>query len=356
MTTRDLLLAGVALGATWSALASAQAGESGATPQRFERAEVHMGTPFRLVFYADTETLANKAATAAFSRVAELNGSLSDYLPESELSRLGAASPTPEPLAVGDDLWRVLRHAQRLARATDGAFDVTVGPYSRLWRRARRRRAVPESELLEQAAAAVGYEKLRLHECRQSVSLLAERMRLDLGGIAKGYAADEALAVLRKHGITAALVDAGGDVVAGAPPPGRATWHVAIAEVVEADEEQATPTPQLLLEDAAVATSGDLYQYLEVDGRRYSHIIDPRTGLGLPGPSSVTVIAPDGITADSLASAVSVLGAERGLELVRQTPRAACRFVWIDEEDRTQARATDNFAQYLQQTTTTIAK
>jgi thiamine biosynthesis lipoprotein len=148
-------------------------------------------------------------------------------------------------------------------------------------------------------------------------------MRLDLGGIAKGFATDEALAALARNGIDRAMVNASGDMSLGAPPPGSEGWKIGIAPL-DADEP---PSRFLRLERCGVATSGDLWQFVEINGRRYSHILDPRTGMGLTERSSVTVVAPDGITADSLASAVSVLGPDRGLLLAEETEGASALVV-----------------------------
>jgi thiamine biosynthesis lipoprotein len=157
--------------------------------------------------------------------------------------------------------------------------------------------------------------------------LLKPEMRLDLGGIAKGYAVDKALAVLRRRGITRALVDAGGDIGLGDPPPGKPGWGIGVAPL----EPGGPPGGFLWLSRRAIATSGDTQQYVVIDGVRYSHLVDPRTGLGLTDHSSVTVIAPDGITADGLASAVSVLGPRQGLRLVEETPGAAALVVRAPE-------------------------
>lgn len=276
---------------------------------RFEYEQVEMGVPFRLALYAANETTANNAARAAYERIGELNRSMSDYDPESELMRLTRRSTPGEPVPVSPELFFVLQRSLALSHASEGAFDVTVGPVVGLWRRARRRNELPDPERLAQAKRRVGYCFLRLDEPARTVTLLQPGIRLDLGGIAKGYAADEALKVLQRHGISRAMVDGGGDIVVGDPPLGEPGWRIALE----------WPATTIFLKNAAVATSGDAYQHVEIDGTRYSHIIDPRTGDALTVASSVTVIAADGITADSFASAVSVLGPERGLALVERT-------------------------------------
>jgi len=284
---------------------------------------MEMAVPVKIVLYAPDKSVAEAAAEAAFRRIRELNGILSDYDPASELRRLGDTSEPGKPVAVGDELWRVLSHAQSLSERSAGAFDVTVGPMVRLWSRARRRKRLPSPERLESARKLVGYQLVRLHPKSQSVELLKPGMRLDLGGIAKGYAIDEALATLRRNGVTRALVDAGGDIRLGAPPPDRPGWLIGVAAL----EPDAPPSRYLWLADRAIATSGDTWQFVEIEGRRYSHLVDPRTGIGLTDHSSVTVVAGDGITADGLASAVSVLGPEKGLKLIEDTPDTAAFIV-----------------------------
>jgi thiamine biosynthesis lipoprotein len=223
-------------------------------------------------------------------------------------------------IEVSADLWAVLDRGQAVARASEGAFDVTVGPYVRLWRRARRQRALPEAFRLTAARSEVGYHYVTMDATRRRVRLERPGMRLDLGGIAKGYALQEAYAELERSGLPRALVTGGGDMVAGEAPPGRPGWRVDIAPL---DTAEGGHPRQVRLRRRALATSGDLYQRLELDGRRYSHIVDPRTGIGLTDHSLVTVIARDGMTADALATAVSVLGPGRGLRLIEAEPGAA---------------------------------
>jgi thiamine biosynthesis lipoprotein len=297
-------------------------------PARFEFAQVHMGTEFKIVFYATDSGTAQRASNAAFGRIVALDAIMSDYNPGSELMRLCRQAGGP-PVKVSPDLFRVLSHAQQLARRSNGAFDITVGPIVRLWRDARRRGRLPERDRLDQARRLVGFENVKLNEKAKTAQLMKAGMLLDLGGIAKGDAADEAIAVLKAQGITSALVGGAGDIAVSAPPPGSAGW---VIEVEPIDPKNAADARFFLLRDGAVSTSGDLEQHVEIGGVRYSHIVDPRTGMGLTGRSSVTVVAPDGITADSLATAVSVLGPERGLKLVKSYPGTGVLFVRKNEQ------------------------
>ena len=286
---------------------------------RFEFLRTEMAVPVKLVFYCIDAATANGAAEAAFARAHQLNAILSDYDPHSELRRLCATAAEGEAVPVSEDLWAVLSRAQEISRHSGGAFDITVGPVVRLWRRARRREVFPPQDRLAEARQLVGYELIRLDPDRRTVALLKPNMRLDLGGVAKGYVIDQMLAELRKQGITRALVDAGGDVGLGDPPPGQSGWRIGVAPL----EPKAEPSRFLNLARCGVATSGDMWQFVELGGRRYSHLIDPRTGIGLTDHSSVTVVAADAMTADALASAVSVLGPEQGMGLIEKMPDTA---------------------------------
>ncbi len=286
----------------------------------FEKAE--MGLPFRVSLCAPDEATAKAAADAAFARVALLNGILSDYDPDSELSRLSRSSGRGKAIPVSSTLWKVLARAQEFAVRTDGAFDVTIGPLVNVWRRARRKQEMPSAELLAEMKARVGYKNLRLDPEHQTAELLVPEMRLDLGAIAKIFAVDEAIAVLKERGISRALVGGSGDMTASDAPPDLPGWRI---EITALDVPGAPPSEVVYLKNRSIATSGDTFQRVEIDGKRYSHIVDPRTGLGLTDHGLVTVIAPDGMTANGLSTSVSVLGPERGLRLVEETPGAAAR-------------------------------
>jgi thiamine biosynthesis lipoprotein len=261
--------------------------------------------------------MGKQSASAAFSRIDALNHILSDYERDSELNRLSASAGSGKIIRVSDDLWEVLTTAYQVSEETKGAFDITVGPYVKLWRRARRRGELPEPDRLQQVQASVGYQYILLDSIHQSVQLTQPDMLLDLGGIAKGYALDEAMEVLKKHGITTALVDGGGDILVSDAPPGEKGWAIAIEGTVQNENVE---TPTSLFTHQSIASSGDLYQFLEVEGQRYSHILDPKTGIGMTTQIRVTILAPTGILADAYASAVSVLGVEKGLAFIENKP------------------------------------
>jgi thiamine biosynthesis lipoprotein len=273
----------------------------GAELQPFEAVEAHMGTLFRIKLYAVDALQAESAFRAAFDRVRNLDAILSDYKPDSELNQV-----SQNPRRISDDLFRVLAASQRLAEETGGAFDITLGPVIRLWREARKNNRLPDSAALREAGRRCGYRKLHLDAVNRTATLDHAGMELDVGGIAKGYAADEALAALKQLGIRNALVAASGDLAFSDPPPGQRGWKIGVGSFDRVLE----------LSNAAVSTSGDAEQHVDADGKRYSHIIDPGTRMGLSSGITVTIVAPRGIDADGISTAVSVLGVERGMAFV----------------------------------------
>ena len=280
--------------------------------ERFEFEEQHMGTYVRLILYADSSEVAEKAAKEAFASFHSLNAIMSDYDSESELSLLDASRGW---ICISDDLFTVLRAAKHYCTISDGAFDVSCGPMVRLWRRSRRLQSLPREQYVEQAKQLVGNHLWELDEQTQSVRLLKEGMKFDLGAIAKGYAIDKAFEVIEKHGISSQLVDAGGDFRVGAPPPDTEGWKIA------KDNET------VLLKNIAMATSGGRFQFVEIEGVRYAHIVDPKTGLGITSLATVHVTAPTAMEADALATAVIILGKEKGNALIDKLPNVTVEVV-----------------------------
>lgn len=298
---------------------TAQVGEP-KPDQRFEYEEPHLGTTVRLVIYAGSEELADEAARGAFARVRELNSRLSDYDADSELNEFCRRSGSGQAVPVSDDLWAVLVRAEELARASDGAFDISLGPLIRLWRKARRERQLPTLDARTATQECCGFRFVRLDREKQTVELLKPRMQLDLGGIGKGFIAQRVREFLADRGLKRVLVGLGGDLSLGEPPPGKTSWRIAVSPFDDPETPEPEVTLVLGLTHAAISTSGDVFQFVEIDGQRYSHIVDPKTGLGLTDRFAVTVVAADGGLADGLATAISVLGQERGFQLLKQYP------------------------------------
>lgn len=289
----------------------------------YEGVEPHMGTLMRIELYAQNEEQAKQALRAAFDRIAQLDDTLSDYKPASELDRITEAA-IGHPVPVSEDLFRVLSAAQKLSQESDGAFDITLGPLTHLWRAARKKGRAPSEEDIRAASARCGYRKMHLDREHRTVLFDMPGMQLDAGGIAKGYAADEALRVLSKLGIHSALVAASGDLAFSDAPPGKPGWQIGIDSL---DTAQAPLTRTLILSNGAVSTSGDMEQHLDVNGTRYSHIVDPRTGEGLTRRITATVLARHGMDADGTTKVVSVLGQSRGLAFIEHHPCLAALVV-----------------------------
>jgi thiamine biosynthesis lipoprotein len=306
--------------------------------RRFEFQSAHMGTLFTITLYASEKAPAESSAEAAFRRIAALEDIMSDYQADSELMRL-CDQPFGKPVAVSAELFEVLQRAQQYSELSGGAFDVTVGPYVRLWRFARKRKVLPSPLELAEAAKAVGYKNLRLDPRTRMVTLLVPNMRLDLGGIAKGYAADQALGLLKSRGISRALVAASGDIAIGDPPPGQPGWKISITDL---DTRPNVVSRNLLLHNAAVSTSGDTEQFIAIGGIRYSHILDPITGLGLTNRIQASIIAPNATATDALATTVCILGPERGLALIEALPKTSA-LVLVKKDGHTRSFPSRHF-------------
>lgn len=295
-----------------------------ARERRFEFTRVAMGVEARVVVYARDGARAAEAAGVAYDRIEAIDLALSDYRAASEVSRLSAAR-AGERVAVSADFEACARRALEIARLSGGAYDPTVGPVVRLWREARRLGERPDEEALGQARALVDYRFVGVEGGR--AWKVREGVTLDFGGIGKGYAAHQALLALRGAGHPRALVSLAGDVAAGDAPPGAAGWTIDVGSGRGAMR-------RVVVRGACVSTSGDTEQYIEIDGVRYSHIVDPRTGLGVTSRVAVTVIAERGEEADALASAVCVLGASSGMEfLARHFPAVRALVEWPEEVD-----------------------
>jgi thiamine biosynthesis lipoprotein len=277
---------------------------------RHEYQQIHMGMRVRIVLYAADPAHARRAAEAGFSRIAALDAIMSDYRASSEVRRLTSAAQR-----VSAELFAVLSRARAIAEATGGAFDPTVGPLVALWREARRTKRMPDASRLEVARSRVGWRHLVLDPAGRTVRFARDGMAVDLGGIAKGWILQDALRALGGQGIARALLEAGGDIVVGEPPPGAEGWNI---ETPDADERFAARASRL--RNAALATSGPTAQFVDIEGRTYSHVVDPRTGIGLTSGLIASVIAPDGATADALATAITVAGADGAAALAARFP------------------------------------
>jgi len=281
---------------------------------RFTFSQPKMGSPFTIIFYSADSVRAKTAAEQCFQLVDSLVNIYSDYLDSSELNKLCAtAGKTNNYVRVSPVLFDILSHSKTGYEKSNGTFDITLGPVTKLWRKARKEKVFPDSAMVKEKLALTGFNKIKIDSVIHSVLLLQPGMQLDLGGIAQGYIAQHVINFLKAKNIENALVDVSGDIVAIGAPPNTNGWTVGINVPGKTDELQ---KKNLLISNKAVTTSGDAYQFFEHDGKRYSHIIDPKTGYGITSQKNVTVIANDGTTADWLTKACSILSTRKAKKLV----------------------------------------
>lgn len=299
---------GLALLIAWTWLSSAHGQEKEAALLRHEASALCMGTKFHCVLYGKEQAGMVKAADAAFQYGREMEQLFSDYLEDSELNLLCQSAPAPRKTS--DELFEVLQWSIRLAEFTNGAFDPTVGHMSRIWRRAKRRNEMPGEAEIIRALSLANWRNLELDAAKRTARVSPGTL-LDLGAIAKGWTAEAMLKKLAAAGYPQALVACSGDIAAGAAPPNEKGWRVAIRPFGDSGESAEKPAIQekiVFLTDCSVSTSGAAFQYFEYEGKKQSHLIDPRTGRALTVDRACAVIAPRGAVADALATACCVLG------------------------------------------------
>ena len=323
---------------------------------RTEPATLHhsylvMGTFCRMIITTGPDqSTAQTAADAALLEIQHIEALASTYRPDSEVSqlselRLGTAR------VLSTEIFTVLVRSLYYSNLTDGAFDITVGPLTKLWRTAVESDRLPTPEELAAALALVGYDKITLDSAKGTITLSQPGMSITLDAIVKGYAADLALEAIRQQGVRAALLDLGGDIVCFGAPPAQEFWRVGIQNPFKpATVPMETYSDSLLatikLTDAAVATSGNYQRTFEVQGRAYSQIFDPRTGKPVEYAPSVTIIAPTAADADALATACSVLPVAEALKLINSIPHTEALLI-TGSQDAPAFHSSNGFRDYL---------
>ncbi len=280
-----------------------------------------MGTFVRIVVIAKDSDTAGKCIENAFKQINKVDGLMSDYKSDSEISSVNRDG-FKKAVQLSQSTFEVLQRSIEFSKLTDGAFDITVGPLVELFRKAKKKQVFPEQNEIADARSKVGFEKLKLDDRNRTVQFTVEGMQLDLGGIAKGYAVDKSVETMQTHGATGGMVDLGGDIRCfGAPLKGRDHWVIGLQNPdMGKDSNGREVLLKLKVTNGAIATSGDYQQFIIIEGKRRSHIIDRNTGTSTEGLSSVTIIADNATNADALATAVSVMGYENGLKLVEKIP------------------------------------
>ena len=270
-----------------------------------------MGSRFEITAVASDEEVARQAIGRAYDEIERIEAMISSWRPTSETSTVNRRAGVG-PTEVSPELYGLIRRSLKLSALTDGAFDVTFAGVGSLWDFDDPTPTLPEPAAIRAALEHVGYQKVALDPESRSVFLDDSGARIGFGAIGKGYAANRAVWVLKQEGITAGVVNAGGDLVAYGQQENGSQWEIGIAHPRDRDRIFA----RLPLTEQAVVTSGDYESLFEIDGKRYAHILDPRTGWPVDHLASVTIVCPDAELADGLATAVSVMGPDAGLALV----------------------------------------
>jgi FAD:protein FMN transferase len=308
-------------------------------PQTAQHAREVMGTLAEITAVADDQDTASHAVQTAYQRLDQLEQLMSTYKPNSEISRLNRLS-AGQSMKLSSDTFRVLQKSLCVAEQSGGAFDITCRPLLNLWKEAAQNDHLPDKYKLKQTLEHIGSHYLRLNPEDQSVTVMIDGLQVDLGGIAKGYGLDAAAETMQKVGATSGLVNVGGDVLAfGRRSDGR-HWTIGIRNAFGPGL-----MGKLKVTNRAVTTSGIQQRFYNIKGERYSHIIDPRTGLSAEQAPSVTVIADQAIDADAWATVFSVLSVEEGKKLAEKLKYLEVLWVWGDADQLQQAE-TPGFAQY----------
>ena len=298
----------------------------GSPPVMVKRTQMHMGTLVSITAVGADDQAANRAINAGFQEVKRLEQLLSTWLPTSELSRVNASAGVM-PVHVSPETLTVVQLAVQAAQMTDGGFNIAIGPAVEAWSVVEGQRIPTELEL-DALRPLVDLQAVHVDLENRTIFLEKTGMRIDVGGIGKGYAADQAVTVMKKAGVVAGIVALSGDIKTFGRLPGGKRFPVAIQHPRKEEESLAF----IDLQDEAISTAGDYERFFEKDGIRYHHILDPRTLQPARSCQSVSVIAKDGVWADGLDTGIFVLGPERGMELVEQLPDIEA--IIVDHEGR----------------------
>jgi thiamine biosynthesis lipoprotein len=274
--------------------------------------EAIMGTAIRVELWAEDKAAGEAAIAAVMAEMHRIDREMSPYKPESELSRINREA-ADRPVPISAEMFDILSRSIEFSKLSGGAFDITFSSVGYMYD--YRRHIKPTEEEIERALPGINYRHILLDAKRRTVKFARPGVRIDLGGIGKGYAVDNSIVLLRKRGITRAIVTAGGDSRVLGDRGGR-PWMVGIRDPRRKDGMVAV----IPLVNSAISTSGDYERYFEADGVRYHHILNPKTGRSATGVRSVSVIGPDATTTDGLTKPVFILGPEKGLKLIESIP------------------------------------
>jgi thiamine biosynthesis lipoprotein len=286
----------------------------------FKYHQVAMGTAIEITLIGNDEEAANKAALQAFQEIKRIEALMSPWLDSSDVTRINRSAGV-EWVHVSQETAEVIKRAKEISELSEGGFDITVGPLTKVWRKAREKKIPPSAEEVKEKLDLVNFKNIKIDQ-EGKVFLKKKGMAADLGGIAKGYGVDRAFNVLRSLGYKNLIVNAGGDLRAGGSKNNQ-PWSIGIQN----PRKSQNILTRISVSDMAVATSGDYEKFFIYQGKRYHHIFNPRDGFPPDGCQSVTILTKDCITADGLATAVFVLGPEKGYDLCQKLKGVECLIV-----------------------------
>lgn len=315
-----------------------------AQTRKFSYSEMKMGSAFNLIIVSADSNKANHLARKSYELVDSLNHIFSNYDSSSELSKINASAGLL-PYKMSTAMLDLVQKSQYAYIQSKGAYDISIGPLSSLWRNARKAKLFPEASTVLATKKLVGLNQVKINKRLGTIFLPNANMQLDFGGIAKGYIAQWVINFLKANGIQQALVDAGGDIVMSGPPLNQQGWLIGVNLPETTDQ---LLNKKLQLSNCSVATSGDVYQFIEYKGVKYSHIINPLTGYGVTNLRNVTIVAKTGATADWLATACSILPIQEAKQLA--ISHQAALLITTLKNGKLVFEATPNFKNYWQTT------
>lgn len=285
-----------------------------------------MGSRFSLTAVAADDSTAQLAVSKGIAEIKRIESLISSWNEESETSAINHMAGEAS-CRVSSELFDLIFRSKKISQLTDGAFDISFAGIDQIWKFDGSMTSLPDSQAVHASVKNIDWQKINL-EAKQTVFLPESDMRIGFGAIGKGYAANRAKGIMQQAGATGGLVNAGGDLTAWGDSPEGQSWGIAIANPVNPDQ----PIGWIDIQNMAVVTSGNYERFAMIEGQRYGHIIDPRTGWPAQGLVSVTVVCPDAELADALATAVFVLGKKKGLDLINQLVGIEC--LVIDEKGK----------------------
>lgn len=297
-------------------------------PKEFKRAEKLMGNAFEVTIVAEEEEWANEKINMAILEIKRIERLLTTFNEDSQTNQVNKFAGV-HPVKVDQEVFDLIERSIRISSITDGAFDITYGSVDKsLWNFDREMKKLPDAALAKSRVRLINYRNVILNKNECSVFLKEKGMRIGFGGIGKGYAAEMTRQLLKNLGVTGGVVNASGDISTWGKQADGSGWTIGIASPDHAQR----PFSYLNISDMAIATSGNYEKFVMIDGKKYSHTIDPKTGLPVSGIKSVTIISPNAEIADAMATPVTIMGVKSGLNMINQIKQLAC--IIIDDKNK----------------------